>query len=386
LLALLVLLGANLGLALIVWGGMPALADVVTPLTGHLIGLGLAAAVALLARRHTASVLALGIGLTIALHAWLGVSRCCGATGSSAATAGEHSFSVLTLNTWDSLDNLKPLARYLATAPADIVILSEFGPPKRPLLDELRGVYPHQTDCAAEWECSLALLSRIPFEAGGASRVAGGGPAFVWARAGEVTVIGTHLYRPSRSPSQHAREVQALGDFIRRIEGAVVLAGDLNTSPWSNSFRTLRAETGLAPAALLIPSWPAWPLALPQVALDHVLLSPELAVTASGTGPAVGSDHLPVWARLRREPATVQRGRPAPRTQVLRFAAARAHLGGELLADLGGKHGRARDLSRRQTIRPAQRLGDAIGFASASRQLLAGELLLAAAEGEQPDT
>ena len=87
---------------------------------------------------------------------------------------------------------------------------------------------------------------------------------------------------------------------MRHIDGPLVLAGDLNTSPWSNAFRKLRAVAGLAPASTLMPTWPAWPVALPQVALDHIFVSPELAVAAAGTGPAVGSDHLPVWAQLER--------------------------------------------------------------------------------------
>ena len=95
-----------------------------------------------------------------------------------------------------------------------------------------------------------------------------------------------------------------------------------------------------------MPSWPAWPLALPQVALDHILVSPELAVAAAGTGPAVGSDHLPVWAQIERRPAAFERADVPQRRPTSRLAAAGPHLGGELLADLGGEHVGARDLRR----------------------------------------
>ena len=95
-----------------------------------------------------------------------------------------------------------------------------------------------------------------------------------------------------------------------------------------------------------MPTWPAWPLALPQVALDHILVSPELAVAAAGTGPAVGSDHLPVWAQIDRRPVAFERGGVPPRRLTSRLAAARPHLGGELLADLGGEHVGAGNLRR----------------------------------------
>jgi len=57
---------------------------------------------------------------------------------------------------------------------------------------------------------------------------------------------------------------------------------------WSNAFHRLRAATGLVSASVLTPTWPAWPLPLPQVALDHILVSPDLTIAAEGTGPAVG--------------------------------------------------------------------------------------------------
>jgi endonuclease/exonuclease/phosphatase (EEP) superfamily protein YafD len=257
----------------------------------------------------------------------------------------------LALNTWHQFGDARRLEHYLATVPADVIVLSEFGPDKRAVLASLKAAYPFQVDCADRWSCSLALLSRLPFAAAGVGRIAsdvrGDMPDFVWAKlGGSLTIIGTHLHRPSRDPWQHERQVAALARFVRHIDGPVVLAGDLNTSPWSNAFRKLRAATGLAPARILMPTWPAWPLALPQVALDHILVSPELAVAAAGTGPAVGSDHLPVWAQIGRRPVAREREGPPPRRLASRLAAARPHLDGKLLGDLGGEHAGAGNLRR----------------------------------------
>jgi len=352
--ALFLLAAANACLMVIVAGGYTWLADIIAPLTGHLIGFGLTASVALVLRRRMLTVLAAGTAATIGLHAWLGLARCCEAT--TAATAAVvtkvtlppaySSLTVLALNTWDHHGDLDRLRRYLASAPADVIVLSEFGPDKRALLQELKSVYPHQVDCA-DWHCELALLSRVALEAGGAARIDAREPAFVWGRfAGSVTIIGTHLHRPSRNPRRHERQISALAKFIRRIDGPLILAGDLNTSPWSNSFRFLKAATGLTPSSVLLPSWPAWPVALPQVALDHILVSPELEVTAAGTGPAVGSDHLPVWARVGRRSFGPERSQPPSRRVTSRLAAAGPHLHGEFLAHLGSEHGGARDLRR----------------------------------------
>lgn len=353
-LALLLLAAVNLVLLFVVSGGFAPLADVIAPLMGHLMGLGLAASLAVLFPRRRLVLLAAGVATTIGLHGWLGLARCCQAptpivsAGPTKVAAQQpaQGLTVLALNTWHGHGDVRRLEQYLAAVPAQVVVLSEFGPDKRPLLADLKAAYPFQVDCA-EWACSLALLSRLPFEAAGIGHIASDQPAFVWARlGGALTIVGTHLHRPSRNPWLHERQVSALAQFVRRIGGPLILAGDLNTSPWSNAFRTLRATTGLAPASILLPSWPAWPLPLPQVALDHIFVSSDLAVAAAGTGPAVGSDHLPVWAQVERRPAALDRGHSPARRLSSRLAAPRAHLGGELLADFGGKHGGARDLRR----------------------------------------
>jgi len=351
--ALFLLAAADLGLILVVTSNLTVLADIIAPLTGHLIGIGLAASLALLVRRWAMALFTAGIAATLGLHAWLGLAWCCRAPVPTAqsgltqiAAGGTRSLTVLALNTWDKHREPERLVRYLATAPADVVVLTEFGQSKRPLLAELKAAYPYQATCSDARHCSTALLSRLPLEESGVGGISAIGPEFVWARLeGSLTIVGTHVHRPSRNPWLHERQMAALGLFLRRIDGPVVLAGDLNTSPWSGSFRRLRAVANLASFSILTPTWPAWPIALPQVALDHILVSPELAVTASGTGPAVGSDHLPVWAQLERRAAPGSG--PSHRHKVTsRLAAAGPHLGGEFLADLVGEHGGARDLRR----------------------------------------
>jgi endonuclease/exonuclease/phosphatase (EEP) superfamily protein YafD len=353
-LALLLLCGANLALVVAVAGSVTVLSDVLAPLTGHFMGIGLAASLALLTRRLSALIL--GILATFIVHAWLGLSACChlpqpalidGLPLRPIATSGpSHDISVLALNTWHDHGDPSRLADYLAKVEADLVVLSEFGPNKRAMLGQLKSSHPFQTDCADEWGCSLALISRQPFASAGAGRIAEGKLAFVWARlAGGVTVLGTHLHRPSRDPWLHEQQMADLIEFIGRIPGPLILAGDLNTTPWSKTYRALRRVAGLVPASTLRPTWPAWPLAFPQVALDHIFVSSDLTVSAAGTGPAVGSDHLPIWAIVQRR-AAFERGKAAARGFALHSAPPQPQFGPQLLADLGGEHGGTRNLRR----------------------------------------
>src|SRR5262249_35185601 len=153
--------------------------------------------------------------LAAAVHLWLGLAWCCAApqpTPPSALTnvahASPQSLTVLALNTWHRGD-AERLERYLATAPADVGVLSEFGPDKRAILARLKAAYPFQVDCADRWPCALALIARRSLTASGVGRLASPArgiasdhmPHFVWAKVeGSLTIIGTHLYRPSRDP------------------------------------------------------------------------------------------------------------------------------------------------------------------------------------------
>ncbi len=143
---------------------------------------------------------------------------------------------------------------------------------------------------------------------------------------------------------------------MRAVHGPVVVAGDFNAGPWSHGFQDFMAKTGLTRHATLAPTWPAWPIALPQVALDHILVSGDLAVVRGGTGPAVGSDHLPVVAEVAmRKPSKLRSPQPdQPRDKISDAADARpsnpaapAHFSTQFLTDFAREHDTTRDLRRR---------------------------------------
>ena len=80
----------------------------------------------------------------------------------------------------------------------------------------------------------------------------------------------------------------------------VIVAGDLNTTPWSHGFQRLIRPRGLRDSAVghgVQTTWNArrW---VPRIPIDHVVVSPEVRVVARRVGPDVGSDHLPIEATL----------------------------------------------------------------------------------------
>ncbi len=304
-------------------GRFSPMLDVFSHLTSHMVLIAITAVIALWLRRYYFAILSLGAVVTLAGHAALSLTS--DLTGSVAAApapiqradSGAPSspgttradLKVISFNTWHSNRSPAKIVSYLHKAQADVIILIEFGPSKLKLLSQLAADYPYQVHCAKRWYCSLALISRHPISRAKASSPTKTGPALVTARIAlpprkgqpgrQITVVGTHVYRPSTRPRRHVSHLNQLAAYVNKIKGPYVLAGDFNATPWSQSYRDFVSKTGLSAGGLMRPSWPSWPLTLPQFAIDHIFASTGLTVLNRGTGANAGSDHLPIWAIIR---------------------------------------------------------------------------------------
>lgn len=107
-------------------------------------------------------------------------------------------------------------------------------------------------------------------------------------------LLSTHL---SLSPADRLRQCRFLARYVRRLPGAVILAGDLNAAPGSAELELL-LETGLRSAAAA----PTFPSSQPRVQLDYILLSEHWQVEAWAAPEADASDHLPLLADLILRP------------------------------------------------------------------------------------
>ncbi|MGE0855563.1 MAG: endonuclease/exonuclease/phosphatase family protein [Hyphomicrobiaceae bacterium] len=304
--------------------------DVASPLLFHALALiGIAAATLLLRARRAFFLLScLGV-LAIApsvmtLDAREGPASIALPWHRPASTRdGVPAVRVLSLNTGHANGDLDRLRRYILLARADIVVLSEFGPNKSELLRQLRRAFPYQAGCSETWACSQVLLSRLPFHRSGTRMPDLDGPPLVWAEfhfsnesTAKLTVFGTHIYRPSRRHAWHAAQLDGLARIMQRTEGSIVVAGDFNMTHLSRSFEEFSAGSGLRASSRTLASWPAWPLPLPQVQLDHVFVSPDVEVLDQRLGRLVGSDHLPIITsiRLPHAPTLIARSRVGQRS------------------------------------------------------------------------
>jgi endonuclease/exonuclease/phosphatase (EEP) superfamily protein YafD len=211
---------------------------------------------------------------------------------------------VVQFNVWFHNRNLDRVAAWLREEDPDFAILEETGPALR---QRLVGDGRWHVSCR---ECEVVILSkRAPASSSRPrTRVKADGPlarATFRDQLGEFTVIGTHYAwptEPERHQKQEARLAEVIGLSNRK---RTIVAGDLNSTPWSFSRRRWDKAFGLIRRDRAVFSWPArqpnryrWLGILPFLAIDHVYAGEAWATVSVRRGPPLGSDHYPLIVTL----------------------------------------------------------------------------------------
>jgi endonuclease/exonuclease/phosphatase (EEP) superfamily protein YafD len=216
-------------------------------------------------------------------------------------TPGAATFSVASANVFFRNHDAGRLVRWVARVQPDVVVILELTPAYAEGLKALDG-YPHRHVIAQDDAFGIAILSRHPLIQVQELRDAQGIPLVRAKIRWRDRLIGLAALHPMppQSPYYHvvrnerlrlATGAPAKGDLPR------IVAGDFNATPWSNAFTGL-AELGWHRTLGLAPTWPASWRGWMGVPIDHVLVNRYWALADSEVGPDIGSDHLPVLARL----------------------------------------------------------------------------------------
>ena len=281
--------------------------DLLANARGHLAGLFVFALLALWLDHRPVLVLTMGAFLTLAAHALLAQQNEGPLFGTARAASLNQpgDWTILSLNTWHAHADAAALADYLIDTNADVLVLTEFGPNKIAQLHRLEKTYPYRQDCAADWNCSIAVLSRHPFTSAG-STPQGAGPATAWVTFGAgnqaMTVMGVQVIQPLRSSAMHARQLADLAVTAKQFKGRILVAGDFNSTPWSSAFSRFGEVSGLTHMGRFLPTFPSGQSGLPQLAIDHMFASPAVRFADVWIGPDVGSDHRPLLAEIQLPP------------------------------------------------------------------------------------
>jgi endonuclease/exonuclease/phosphatase (EEP) superfamily protein YafD len=216
--------------------------------------------------------------------------------------------NVLYLNT-----HYAEVSGFLHAAHPDAAVLVEITPRWRQALQGLHAELPYEYFSAATLQRRAGpqvrgtlLLSRWPFAS---ARPVALGPyaepavdATLLIGARPLRLIGVHTSWPlgPQVSAERNRQLAVIAALARTPPAPLVVAGDLNVTPFSPHYGALLAATGLRAAAPRGLWQPTWPTFLPPagIQIDHILVSPQIAIAAFAIGPGVGSDHRPVVADL----------------------------------------------------------------------------------------
>lgn len=199
------------------------------------------------------------------------------------------------------------LVAVLSESGADILLLQENDRRSARALDTLARLYPYRDSCRA---CEQAILSRWPMEVHWQLPDQRGKPTgpplfradvHVPGVSAPLRVISLHAPRPVPQPGQKIF-FQGLTDGLRHSKpGLTVLAGDLNLPPWTATMARLQRD--VAPMQRITRGQFSYPASIagftwPVLPIDHMFVTPDIAVGSVGRLDPTGSDHLGIRATL----------------------------------------------------------------------------------------
>jgi endonuclease/exonuclease/phosphatase (EEP) superfamily protein YafD len=240
--------------------------------------------------------IAVGANVWAMLPYWLPVS---GESGE-----GEP-LTIVSLNVRAENPEQQRTLAYLRDRNADVVVLLEVDDAWAVALRDLEPLYPHRAVAPQQGHFGIAVLSRLPLDAPRVVEFAGGSPMVIAGvprgKNGSL-LMAAHPRAPTSADWSARRDAQlaAMGALAASEPRPVIVAGDLNATPWSHGFRAVVEARGLRDSATGRGVQATWNARLwaPRIPIDHVLVSPEIGVQSRAVGPDVGSDHLPVEASL----------------------------------------------------------------------------------------
>jgi endonuclease/exonuclease/phosphatase (EEP) superfamily protein YafD len=230
--------------------------------------------------------------------------------GAEATTRREGDLRLLLANVRTSNPQRRPLIELVRASEPDAVLLLEVSQGWLDDLAPLESAYPHRLTVPRGDNFGIAILSARPLvDVRVLDLGASGVPSLEAGFQGSsLRLLLTHPVPPmgagsaARRDGQLERAAEWAARGAEATGGRVVLAGDLNATPWSPIFRRVLDLGRLRDSREgfgLHRTWPSGVHALLRIPIDHVLVGEEVTVTRREVGPHIGSDHRPVIVDLR---------------------------------------------------------------------------------------
>ncbi len=212
-------------------------------------------------------------------------------------------FNVLTKN-----DKYNQLKLMINEQKPDIIILQEVDEVWLENIKELKKDYPYFLEYPRLDNFGIALYSKFPLRK----------PKIETWTDYEVPVItaeiksngnilkiyGVHTLPPTGNEYFRVRNemLSKINEIFSDSNHPLIIAGDLNTSVYSISYKKYIKSSNLKDAQILAKTlkgtWNAKHFPFMRISLEHVLISPEIKIQSFDIGKNFGSDHLPVFVDL----------------------------------------------------------------------------------------
>lgn len=219
-----------------------------------------------------------------------------------------HTLRIVTLNLHWRNDDPQATVEFIHQSTPDIIVLEEVTENWQRVLQGLISEFPHQRISTHKGVFGIAILSRFPLlESLVIESPSARTPSILaklkWKSDRVITVIASHTLPPTSRARARQRNAQLneLAALIQQQAQPIIVAGDLNITPWSPWFQDLLTTTKLQDNRKgfgIQATFPSWQPCL-RIPIDHVLTSPEIETISFQAGPYLGSDHLPVVCDLR---------------------------------------------------------------------------------------
>lgn len=244
-------------------------------------------------------------------HIWIIASALAGPP--QVESAAQQHLTVMHFNMFANNFDASAIEAAIAEVKPDMVMLVETNSRTyRQLQRSLIAEYPYQLpERRDEFDAATTFFSRFP--------IPGGQSIFTVDPRSQLGVFhtpvtidthtldfyGMHTASPRSEYRVKIRNQQLLetARYIRSHSDGkpLIIAGDMNTSPWNEAFRVFMRATQVYNSDRISAVNGTWPTWLPQplrIPIDHVLVNAEFCSANSHTVLIPGSDHLAVVAEL----------------------------------------------------------------------------------------
>jgi len=223
----------------------------------------------------------------------------------SQAKAAATPIKVLSVNVSFLQFSGRRLLEIMQEADPDIIIVEELTPHSERVLAPLDAAFPEHRKFPADGAYGIGLWSRFGVESSETFAL-GRVPAIEARLRGPTgdtfTVIGVHLRAPTTARRAAARnlELRELAARVNDTDGAVLVAGDFNATPYTPYFRDWLEASGLTDSRRGRTLSISWPTNFPWVGIpiDHVAVSEDFAILSHRRLPNFESDHYGILVEV----------------------------------------------------------------------------------------